>query len=200
VRFPWATHLVMTAPSVNEAQRLYDALSERICTFGMSLHEGKTRVIPNGQLAAKRAAMCEERLPGFTFLGFLHVWGKSRNRKTGKEFWRIKLRTCPKRFRAKLASVTEYIRKNRHLKTLLARMKAVVQGYLNYFAINDNMERVNAFVYGVRRILFKWLCRRSQKCSLTWDKFASILDRVQFPTPRLIHNLFFTTSAFKTQC
>ena len=196
----YADDLVMTAPSVNEAQRLHDALSERVRAFGMSLHEGKTRVIPNGQLAAKRAATRKERLPGFTFLGFLHVWGKSQNRKTGKEFWRVKLRTCPKRFHAKLASVTEYIRKNRHSKTLLVRMKAVVQGYLNYFAVNDNMDWVSAFIYWVRRILFKWLCRRGQKRSLTWDRFAAILDRISFPVPKLLHNLFFTSSAFKTQC
>lgn len=190
----------MTAPNVAQAQGLHDALSERVRAFGMSLHEGKTRVIPNGALAAKQAASRKESVPGFTFLGFLHVWGKSRNRKTGKEFWRVKLRTCPKRFRAKLASVTEYIRKNRHSKTLLVRMKAVVQGYLNYFAINDNMERVSTFVYWVKRILFKGLRRRSQKRDLDWGRFTSILERIAFPEPRVIHNLFFTTSAFKTRC
>jgi group II intron reverse transcriptase/maturase len=196
----YADDLVMTALNVAQAQRLHDALSERVRSFGMSLHGGKTRVIPNGPLTAKLAAIRGERVPGFTFLGFLHVWGKSRNRKTGKEFWRVKLRTCPKRFRAKLASVTEYIRKNRHSKTLLVRMKAVVQGYLNYFAINDNLSRVGSFVYWVRRILFKWLCRRSQRCTLTWNEFRSILDRVSFPVPKVQHNLFFSTSAFNTQC
>ena len=79
-------------------------------------------------------------------------------------------------------------------------MKVVVQGYLNYFAINDNMKRVSSFVHWVRRILFRWLNRRSQKQSLTWEQFAVVLDRISFPTPKVMHNLFFTTSAFKTQC
>ncbi|MFN7835837.1 MAG: reverse transcriptase domain-containing protein [Burkholderiaceae bacterium] len=196
----YADDLVMTAPDVTAARRLHDELAKRVRSYGMSLHDGKTRVIPNGQIAAKHASVRGTRLPAFTFLGFLHVWGKSRNRRTGKEFWRVKLRTCPKRFRAKLLAIKEHVRRNRHSKDLLARMRAVVQGYLNYFSINDNTDRVSAFVQIVRRILFKWLRRRSQKQVLTWERFAEILKLASFPNPKLLHNLFFTTSAFKTQC
>jgi group II intron reverse transcriptase/maturase len=76
----YADDLVMTAANVAEAQRLHDSLAQRVLSFGMSLHEGKTRVIPSGQFEAKQAASRKSRLPGFTFLGFLHVWGKSRVR------------------------------------------------------------------------------------------------------------------------
>ena len=162
----------------------------------MTLHEGKTRVILNGRSAAHASATGGPEVPGFSFLGFLHVWGISRNGKTGKTFWRVKRRTCPQRYRAKLAEIQNHIKRNRNDKRIVDKMKAVVRGYLNYFAINDNMKRVGMFVCEVRRILFKWLNRRSQLRSFSWERFASVLERAQFPQPKLQHNLFFTTSAF----
>ena len=194
VRF--ADDKVLTAPNLEAAKQLQEMLRQRLALFDMQLHEGKTRVLLNGRAAAKASASGGAKMEGFTFLGFRHVWGLSRNRKTGKMFWRIKLRTCPKRFRAKLTAITENIKKQRHNKQIVEKMKAVVRGYLNYFAINDNMKRVQMFVHMVQRILFKWLNRRSQKRSMNWEEFNVMLNKTNFPKPKLLHNLFFTTSAF----
>jgi group II intron reverse transcriptase/maturase len=197
----YADDMVFTAPSVGAAQRLHALLSARLTAHGMMLHEGKTRVILNGYRAATAFDLGGEAVPGFTFLGFLHVWGISRNRKTGQRFRRIKRRTCPVRYRAKLAAIQDHIKRNRHVRDLLLKMKAVVQGYLNYFAINDNTRRTDMFVIAVKRMIFKWLNRRSQNQSLVWERYAQILERIQFPTARLRHNLFCTTSAFaRKQC
>ena len=192
----YADDMVFTAQSEGAAQRLHALLSARLVAHGMTLHEGKTRVILNGRSAAHASATGGPEVPGFSFLGFLHVWGISRNGKTGKTFWRVKRRTCPQRYRAKLAEIQNHIKRNRNDKRIVDKMKAVVRGYLNYFAINDNMKRVGMFVCEVRRILFKWLNRRSQLRSFSWERFASVLERAQFPQPKLQHNLFFTTSAF----
>ena len=199
VRF--ADDKVLTAPNMVAAKQLQELLRKRLELFGMQLHEGKTRVLLNGRAAAKASALGGAKVEGFTFLGFLHVWGVSRNRKEDKMFWRIKLRTCPKRFRAKLSAITENIKKQRHNKQLVEKMKAVVRGYLNYFAINDNMKRVQMFVSMVHRILYKWLNRRSQKRSMNWEAFQQMLNKANFPKAKLQHNLFFTTSAFaKERC
>jgi len=192
----YADDMVFTAQSVGAAQRLHSLLSARLTAHGMTLHEGKTRVILNGRVAAYAQANGGPEVPGFSFLGFLHVWGISRGRASGKAFWRVKRRTCPQRYRAKLAAIQDHIKRNRQDKRIVEKMKAVVRGYLNYFAINDNMKRIGMFVHEVRRILFKWLNRRSQCRSFTWEQFANVLKRAQFPTPKLQHNLFFTTSAF----
>lgn len=193
----FADDLVFTAPYIASAEKLHSALSVRLQAFGMTLHEGKTRVILNGKRAATAAANGGVEVPGFTFLGFLHVWGRSKNRKTGKIFWRVKRRTCPKRYRVKLALVLEYIKKNRHNKHLLMKMKAVVRGYLNYFAINDNSKRIAQFVYEIRKMLFKWLNRRSQKKSFTWGRFNEILKRIEFPVAHITQDIFFSSSAFE---
>lgn len=196
----YADDMVLTAKNLAAAQHLHGLLACRLNSFGMQLHEGKTRVILNGRAAAKASVLGGPKVPGFSFLGFNHVWGLSRNRKTGKEFWRVKRRTCLKRYRGKLAIIYENLKRQRHNKQIMFKMKRVLQGYLNYFAINDNMKRVVMFVREVTRMMFKWLNRRSQKRSWNWETFADVLRNMNFPQARLRHNLFFTTSAFQKQC
>lgn len=77
------------------------------------------------------------------------------------------------------------------------KMKAVVRGYLNYFAINDNSKRIAQFVYEIRKMLFKWLNRRSQKKSFTWGRFNEILKRIEFPVAHITQDIFFSSSAFE---
>jgi RNA-directed DNA polymerase len=46
-----------------------------------------------------------------------------------------------------------------------------VQGPLNYYAITDNSESCQRYMHLTRRVLFKWLNRRSQRKSYTWAAF-----------------------------
>jgi hypothetical protein len=66
-------------------------------------------------------------------------------------------------------------------------------GYLNYFAINDNSRRVKQFIHQVKRMVFKWLNRRSQKKSLNWKQLMAILKQIKFPEVPRLRNLFFTS-------
>jgi RNA-directed DNA polymerase len=191
----YADDMVFTAPNIEAAKHLHTLLSERLLSYGMTLHEGKTRVIANGRATALRSALQGTKVPSFTFLGFVHVWGESVAKSTGKKFWRVKRRTCPVRYRNKLHVIQDHIKRKRHSKDLLPSMKRVVTGYLNYFAINDNMKRVGQFVREVTKMIYKWLNRRSQRRSFTWESFVKLLRKLNFPEARLKHNLFFTTSS-----
>lgn len=175
-----------------QAEQFRNLLVKRLGEYGISLNEAKTQVLISGQGEAARCRRLGLKMPTFTFLGFLHVWGISVNRKTGKEFWRVKRRTCPKRFKKKLSEIKADIRKNRHKKDLVAREKRVTQGYLNYFAINDNSKRISQFVNEVKRLLYKYLNRRSQRRSFNWPQFEEILRKEKFPEARILRNLFFT--------
>ena len=62
---------------------------------------------------------------------------------------------------------------------------AVVQGHLNYFAITDNTECCQRFLFLATRILFKWLNRRSQRSRLTWERFHALLEQFPLPKPRI---------------
>ena len=193
----YADDAVFTFASLPKAEEFRKQLEARLESFGISLHPAKTKALVCGQ---NQAAQCERRgvrMPSFTFLGFLHVWGISVRRKDGKRFWRVKRHTCPQRFRKKLAEIKESIRRNRHERDLLPRLKRVVEGYLNYFAINDNKRRISQFVCEVKRMLFKYLNRRSQRRSLNWSQFTQILKRVGFPNATIRKNLFFDSSSYR---
>lgn len=187
----YADDAVFSFRNIVQAERFRVLLEKRLAKFGISLNEAKTKVLISGQRAAARCKLSGQPMPTFTFLGFLHVWGTSVNRKTGKEFWRVKRHTCPKRFKKKLSEIKADIRKNRHQKDLVARVKRVTQGYLNYFAINDNAKRISQFVNEVKRLLYKYLNRRSQRRSFNWPQFTEILRKENFPDARILRNLFF---------
>jgi group II intron reverse transcriptase/maturase len=159
----YADDVVCTFRNLSQAEQFLKMLKIRFSEFGISINESKTQIVLAGQREAARSEQMGTLMPTFTFLGFLHVWGIAMNRKTGKRFWRVKRRTCPIRFRNKLAEIKADIRKNRHRTDLVARVKRVTQGYLNYFAINDNSRRISQFINEVKRTLFKYLNRRSQR-------------------------------------
>ncbi len=187
----YADDAVFTFRTLAEATEFRIELAQRLNSFGISLNDAKTKALVCGPQVASQYERKGLKMPHFTFLGFLHVWGKAWNRKRGISFWRVKRRTCPMRFRKKLAELTTLIKKSRHDKNLLERVKRIVRGYVNYFAINDNEKRVGQFLREVRRLLFKWLNRRSQRHSLTWDEFQQVLDKAKFPNRVHLRNLFF---------
>lgn len=190
----YADDAVFTLYNLRIAESFKIKLKARLEKFGISLHEEKTKAIICGSNMASHVQNNGLKMPHFTFLGFLHVWGKARNRKTGKIFWRVKLRTCPIRFRKKLRLVGEYIKSHRHDCNLIPRVKAIVCGYLNYFAINDNGKRSLQFLHEIRRMLFKWLNRRSQKKSFTWGEYRILMDKLKFPSSIKTKSLFFAVS------
>jgi RNA-directed DNA polymerase len=189
----YADDVTFTFRSISDAKRFKEQLVTRLNEYGIKLNEAKTAVLPSGSREAERHHSLGLQMPSFTFLGFLHVWGISVNRETGTRFWRVKRRTCPKRFKRKLSEIKDYIRKNRHRKDLILRMKAVTQGYLNYFAITDNQRRISEFTCEVKRMLFKWLNRRSQRRSFDRPQFGEILKRVAFPEARILKDPFFNS-------
>ena len=187
----YADDAVFTFRSITDAERFKKQMEIRLAEYGIRLHEDKTVAMLSGRREAERHEKLGLGMPSFSFLGFLHVWGISVNKKTGTRFWRVKRRTCPKRFKKKLSEIKAYIRKNRHSKDLLQRMKRVTQGYLNYFAIKDNHKRISEFICEVERMLFKWMNRRSQRRSFEWKQFKQIQKRIAFPEARILKDPFF---------
>jgi RNA-directed DNA polymerase len=103
----------------------------------------------------------------------------------------VKLFTCPIRFRKKLAELSLYMKKNRHERGLIPKIVQIVNGYLEYFAINDNMKKVAQFLFEVRWILFKQLNRRSQRGGMNKEKLDRLLKFYNYPKPLVRHKLFF---------
>ncbi|UCE08702.1 MAG: group II intron reverse transcriptase/maturase, partial [bacterium] len=54
-------------------------------------------------------------------------------------------------------------------------MNAKLRGYYNHYGVIGNYESLNEFFYHVKRILFKWLNRRSERRSYNWAGFNELM-------------------------
>ena len=70
------------------------------------------------------------------------------------------------------------------------RFKRSLIGYYNYYCITDNTQTVNGFKEKIEELLYKWLNRRTQRKSFTWDKFRLFLKKFPLPTPRIKVNIY----------
>ncbi|BBN98520.1 group II intron reverse transcriptase/maturase [Sporolactobacillus terrae] len=171
-----------------EAERFYGELKQRIGKFNLTLAEEKARIIPFGRFAWENAKRNENKKPKtFDFLGFTHYCGRS---KSGH--FRVKRKSSRKKVCAKLKAHGQWLKAHRtnDLDSIMDRIKRSLIGYYNYYCITDNIPSVNAFRLQVIQLLYKWLNRRSQKRSYTWEKFNQLLKRCPLPQPRNKVNIY----------
>ena len=159
-----------------EAERFYGVLKGRLRKFGLELSEEKTNIIPFSRYR-------KEEKSWFEFLGFEFRWGISRN---GKDI--IKRRTSRKKLRKSLKNVNNWCQRVRslRLRKIIELLNVKLRGYYNYYGVIGNYESLDEFFYQVRRTLFKWLNRRSQKRSYNWEKFNRMLRIYRLEPPRIV--------------
>jgi hypothetical protein len=56
---------------------------------------------------------------------------------------------------------------------IFKRFKLRMDGHIRYYGVSEN-DLVEKFLWEGLRILFKWLNRRSQRKSMTWERFNEI--------------------------
>jgi RNA-directed DNA polymerase len=157
---------VMLFACKEDAERVHAVLGKRLAKFGLELHPDKTRLIDFRPPAARAGA--ETTLPTtFDFLGFLHVWGKSRRGHTT-----MGQRTAKARLVRTLKAINEQCRSMRSwpLAEQQRRLSQMLEGHFAYFGITGNYKRLSDVVYWTRRLWRKWLSRRSWKSTVTWKK------------------------------
>ena len=157
-----------------DAERFYQVLGKRLEKFGLELSAEKTRVIAFDRRHPK---------PGsFEFLGFEFRWGKDRQGKA-----HVERRTSRKKLRGSLDRFTEWCREKRHcrVKDWFKELKPKLQGYYNYYGVSGNFESLQQYFGEAMQILRKWLNRRSQRSSYSWDGFRALIEHFQVPRPRI---------------
>lgn len=167
-----------------DALRIRKALAKRLEKFKLKLNEEKTKQIPFD----KRLVAQGLKQGTFDFLGFTFYWGKA---KSGRIV--PKLRTKGKTIKAKLKKVTEWIKQIKDRKPLSQIWKtfiAKLRGHVNYYGVSHNSENVSKFLNEAKKIVFKWLNRRSQRKSFTWEKFAKYIEVHPLPKVKIVHKLF----------
>jgi RNA-directed DNA polymerase len=171
----------------SDAEDFENRLSERVEHFCLEIAKEKTRCIEFGRFARRDAQRRGQKPREFTFLGFTHYCGKTRNGK-----FKVKRRTSRKALARSLREFTEWARKSRAVLRkgeMLHRAKARVEGHLNYYAITDNSDKCSTYLHHVRRILFKWLNRKSQRRSYAWEGYLQALQRIGWPKPNIRKDL-----------
>jgi hypothetical protein len=100
----------------------------------------------------------------------------------------VRRTTNAKKFRAGLASLKDWIKKSRSvpLSELTATLGRKPQGYWNYYGVIGNSKRNWTFAWHAKRLIYKWLNRRSQRRSFTWARFAEAWERWGIPSPRVV--------------
>jgi len=154
-------------------------LTDRLESFGLEVADEKTRCIEFGRFARAEAQGRGGKPKEFTFLGFTHYCGKTR-----RGNFRLKRRTCRKKFAQSLREFTEWARKSRSVLRkgeMLRRAKVRIDGHLNYYAITDNVLMCSTYRHHATRILFKWLNRKSQRRTYTWKGYLQALRWVGWP-------------------
>lgn len=172
----------------DDAHRFMRVLPRRLAKFGLMLNQAKTQLLRYGKQAAWQAIESGDKLPTFDFLGFTHYWGRSR---TGKA--RLKRKTSKKRLRRALVDLKQWLRQERNARKLSQLWQAIggkMRGQFNYFGVTDNSRALYQFERAVHNLLFKWLNRRSQRRSFTWDCFLRYMARFPLPRPRRLVSLF----------
>jgi RNA-directed DNA polymerase len=172
----------------SEAQQFFHSLKFRLKKFNLEIAEDKTKIIPFGRFAEQNANQQGRNKPAtFDFLGFTHFCGKS---KQGK--FRVKRKISRKKVQGKLKETKEWLKSNRSkdIHMIMDRFKRSLIGYYNYYCITDNTQNVYNFKDKIEELLFKWLNRRSQRKSFTWDKFSLFLKKYPLPSPRIKVNIY----------
>lgn len=169
----------------DDAERVLEVLGKRLGKYGLQLHPDKTRLVDFRCQGSQRHVNEESMLAtSFNFLGFSHVWGRSRK---GKAV--VRQLTAKDRLARTLKAITAQCRGMRHwpLRDQHRRLAQMLRGHFAYFGITGNYDRLNDLLYQVRRCWRKWLSRRSDRRNLPWTAFARIEARFPLPTPVIIH-------------
>jgi RNA-directed DNA polymerase len=171
----------------DSAERIEKVLRQRLTKFGLTLHPSKTRTISFGRYERERARRENRKPHTFEFLGFTHYCGTNR-----KGRFLLGRKTARKRFTRACRKLALWLREVRPLpmKCWWPILAAKLRGHYRYYGVSGNGRGVRTFDYVVKRLLHKWLNRRSQCKSFTWKQLNAYLARYPLPRPCIVHRFY----------
>jgi len=182
--FRYADDGVICCQYEGDALRIRTALAKRLGKFKLELNEEKTKIFQFN----KNQARCGIKQETFDFLGFTFYWGKSSGGHTIP-----KLKTKAKAMNSKLNNMTQWFKKIRNkekLKEIWELFCSKIRGHVQYYGISFNRASVQKFIFRSTKIAFKWINRRSQRKSFSWEKFRRFMDKYPLPKAYIAHPLF----------
>lgn len=155
----------------DEANEVYKRLEERLKHFGLELAEDKTRILPFGRFKGTNET--------FDFLGFTHF-----NSKTRSGSYSVGHKVSKKKKKLFKQKLKAWIQDNRNIpyQVFMKKLNIKLTGTYRYYGINGMMYELRRLHYHALGVTFKWMNRRSQRKSFTYDKFiTSWLELIKQP-------------------
>jgi len=175
----YADDVVVALASEEKAGEFVKRLERRLVDFGLSLNQDKTKTVGFGPPLADQKGT-------FDFLGFTFYWGRWMAEPT------LKIRTSMKTLQKKIQDFTHWIKGNRsrlRIEILLEKAAQKLRGHYQYYGVLWNRDKLLHFYNEVIGNLFRWLNRRSQKKSYTWEGFQMRLSTKPLPLPAVARRL-----------
>ena len=172
----------------DDAEKFYGNMKERLKKFNLEIAEEKTKIIEFGRYAEeRRKEKGKSKAETFDFLGFTHYCSKN---PYGK--FRVKRKTSRKKLKAKIQECKVWLRQNMHtpIEELITMLNQKLVGHFRYYGVSDNIQRLKAYRFIIRRKLFSILNRRSQRKSFTWEKFAKLEERFPLAKAKIYVNTY----------
>ena len=180
----YADDLVVGFERRDEAERFLKEFGERLAKFGLELHPEKTRRIEFGPNAARdRRARREGKPESFTFLGFAHSCGTTR-----QGYFQIRRQTARKRLEAKLQNIKQTLRSRMHepVPKVGEWLERVLNGHYQYFGVPGNWASLGLFRERIARYWGRVLGRRSQTGKVSAIRLGRLFRR-WLPRPKVVH-------------
>ncbi len=182
---------VVCCESEQDAKEFLRSLEERFKEFGLSLSPEKTKMIKFGRKEWERWKKGGEKPETFNFLGFTHYCATSR---LGQ--FKFAHKTAKESLSRKLKATQEWIKqvsRQLPLDFWWPILKSKLRGHYHYYGVSGNYHCLRQFYRRVISMAFKWLNRRSQRKSMTWERYLKHLEWYPLPQPRICYALYTVT-------
>jgi len=183
----YADDFVIGFRDYRDAQRVMEVIPKRFGKFGLTVHPTKTKLVrflpPSSR--KNRNTSPDDRPGTFDLLGFTHYWARSRN-----GYWVVKLKTAQDRFTRAVRSIDHWCRANRHLpiREQHKKLNEKLRGHYAYYGVTGNSAALSRFLHEVGPRWRRWLNRRNNLRSMTWEKFSAILRRYPLAPARAVRS------------
>ena len=168
-----------------DAERVMEVLPKRFGKYGLTVHPTKTKLIRFRSPSSRTKGDDDDRPGTFDFLGFTHYWGVSL-----KGHWVVKLKTAKDRFSRAIQKIDRWCRDNRHLPIpeQHKKLNEKLRGHYAYYGVTGNSGALTRFLHEVGPRWRRWLNRRNNLRSMTWEKFLVILRRYPLAPARSVRS------------
>jgi RNA-directed DNA polymerase len=171
----YADDAVFVFTDMEKAKEFKAQLAKRFdLDFKLKMNDDKSNIVDFNQKSPQGEIQ---------FLGFNFYWGH-KSLKCSKK--KLKVKTAPKKLGKSIEAFADWIKANRSrmpLEKIWLQVAQKLQGHYSYYGVSFNRAKLAHYYYSVIALLFKWLNRRSQKRSYTWEGFLKRLMFKPLPKP-----------------